>query len=316
MNIEVTGGHIHLEERGSGPLVLFVHGFPDNHASWRAQLAAFAEAGYRAVAIDLRGYGGSLRPDAVEAYRMLAHVADNVAVVRALGAERAAVIGHDWGASIAAASALMRPDVFCAVGLLGVPYTPRGDVRPTDAFAQAGGSEEFYVSYFQRPGRAEAEIETDVAGWLRGFVVALDSSGPDVPNWFTIEPGGQMRDRLPTTAPLPHWLTEDEFASHVTALERGGLAGPLNRYRNVDRDWEDLAAYEGVVIRQPSIYLTGTRDGSAVWLADAVARQTEWLPGMDGVHLLDGAGHWLHRERPDDVNTLLLRWLRRHHPPR
>ena len=316
MNIEVTGGHIHLGEGGSGAPVLFVPGFPANPPSWRAPLAAFSQARCRAVALALRGYGGSLRPDAVEAYRMLAHVADNVAVVRALGAERAAVIGHDWGASIAAASALMRPDVFCAVGLLGVPYTPRGDVRPTDAFAQAGGSEEFYVSYFQRPGRAEAEIETDVAGWLRGFVVALDSSGPDVPNWFTIEPGGQMRDRLPTTAPLPHWLTEDEFASHVTALERGGLAGPLNRYRNVDRDWEDLAAYEGVVIRQPSIYLTGTRDGSAVWLADAVARQTEWLPGMDGVHLLDGAGHWLHRERPDDVNTLLLRWLRRHHPPR
>ena len=121
-----------------------------------------------------------------------------------------------------------------------------------------------------------------------------------------------MRDRLPTTAPPPAWLTEDEFASHVAALDRGGLTGPLNRYRNVDRDWEDL----GVVLRQPSIYLAGTRDSSTVWLADAVARQTQWLPGIDGVHLLDGAGHWLNRERPDDVNALLIEWLRRHRPPR
>jgi pimeloyl-ACP methyl ester carboxylesterase len=315
MNVDVPGGNIHLDDIGSGPLVLLIHGFPEGRDSWRHQLPALAAAGYRAVGIDVRGYGDSLRPNAVEGYRMLAHVADNVAVVHGLGAEHAAIIGHDWGSPIAAASALLRPDLFCAVGLLGVPYTPRGDMRPTEAFAHAGGTEEFYVSYFQQPGRAEAEIEADVIGWLRGFTIALDSEGPDAAGWFTVPAGAQMRDRLPTAAALPNWLTEDDLVARAATLAQNGLTGPLNRYRNVDRDWEDLAAYEGAVIHQPAVYIAGTRDSSTIWLADAIARQPEWLPGLDGVHLLDGAGHWIQQERPDEVNTILLDWLRCHHPP-
>lgn len=314
MQIEVSGGSIGYEERGSGPLVLLVHGFPENRSTWRGQLSALATAGYRAVAIDVRGYGDSPRPDATEAYRMINHVADNVAVVRALGARQAAIIGHDWGSPIATASALLRPDLFCAVGMLGVPFTPRSPVRPSRAFAEAGGDEEFYVSYFQQPGRAEAEIEADVAGWLRGFVVALDGSTPEAAGWFTVPRGAQLRDRLPTDADLPDWLTEEEFAAQLAVLRAGGLAGPLNRYRNVDRDWEDLAAFDGRVVDQPAIYLAGTADSSTAWLSDAIEHQAQWLPGLDAVHLLEGAGHWLHRERTDEVNGLLLDWLARVYP--
>src|SRR3954453_15169895 len=146
--VPVNGIRIHCVEAGEGPLVLLVHGFPESWYSWRHQLPALAEAGYRAVAIDVRGYGRSSAPAAVEDYRMLELVAHNVGVVRALGAEHAAIVGHDWGSPIAANSALLEPDVFTPVALLSVPYTPRNGMRPTDAFALAGGGEEFYVSYF------------------------------------------------------------------------------------------------------------------------------------------------------------------------
>jgi pimeloyl-ACP methyl ester carboxylesterase len=306
--LAVPGGQICAVELGDGPLVLLVHGFPEGRWSWRHQLPALARAGFHAVAIDVRGYGGSSRPAGVEAYRIVAHVADAVAVVHALGADTAVVIGHDWGSPIASACALMRPDIFTGVGLLGVPYTPRGETRPTEAFALAGGEEEFYVSYFQRPGRAEAEIEADIRGWLRGFYVALDGQSPAAPPWFTIPSGGTLRDRLPVNAPLPHWLSEAELDARAAEFERNGVAGPLNRYRNVDRDWEDLAAFDGATIRQPAIFIAGARDASTAWLSDAIDDQADWLLALAGAHLLDG-GHWVQQELPDQVNSLILDWL-------
>lgn len=304
--IAVPGGHIHAVEEGEGPLVMLLHGFPEGWWAWRHQLPVLAAAGFRAVAIDLRGYGGSSRPTNPEAYRMLCHVADTVAVVNALEAGTAVLIGHDWGSPIASACALMRPDVFTAIALLGVPYTPRATMRPTEAFALAGGDEEFYVSYFQEPGRAEAEIERDIRGWLRGFYTALDGGSPA---WATIPAGSTMRARFPDDAPLPSWLTEAELDAHAVEFERNGFTGPLNRYRNVDRDWEDLAVYDGAIIRQPALYIAGSADSSVAWLADAIGKQATWLPGLTGTHLLEGCGHWIQQERPDEINSLILDWL-------
>jgi pimeloyl-ACP methyl ester carboxylesterase len=294
MRIDVAGGHIHAEIEGTGPLVLLVHGFPDGAWAWRHQLPALAAAGYRAVAIDVRGYGGSFVPEPVESYRLLAHVADNVAVVRALGAETAVVIGHDWGSPIATASAQVRPDVFTAVGMLGVPYTPRGETPP--AFPP-----DFYVGHFQTPGVAEAEIEADISSWLRRFYAALTD---DTPGWFGVPM--QLAE-----ATLPAWISD--FGAIVAAFERNGFAGPLNRYRNFTRDWEDLAAFDAP--RQPAIFLTGERDGTRRWLGDAIERQAEWLPAFTGTHVVAGGGHWVHEEQPDQVNAILLDFLARVAPP-
>src|ERR1700760_568478 len=208
-----SGGRIHMVELGSGPLVLLVHGFPESWYSWRHQLPVLAAAGYRAVAIDVRGYGRSSKPGDVAAYRMLELVEDNVAVVHALGEQTAVIAGHDWGATIAANSALVRPDVFRAVGLLSVPYAPRGGPRPGEVFAQISGEEEFYVSYFQEPGRAEAEIEPDVRGWLAGFYAALSAGTmppADAPDPHFVSRGGTLRDRFPVGR-LPAWLSEDDL---------------------------------------------------------------------------------------------------------
>jgi len=304
-------GRIHLVEQGTGPLVLLLHGFPESWYSWRHQLPALAAAGYRAVAVDVRGYGRSSKPDAVAEYRMLDLVADNVAVVEALGGRPAVVVGHDWGATIAAHSALLRPDVFRAVGLLSVPYTPPGGPRPSEIFAQlGGGKEEFYVSYFQEPGRAEAEIEPDVRGWLAGFYAALSADtmpAPGAPDPHFLSPGGTLRDRFPDRAPT--WLGEHELDVYAGEFERTGLTGALNRYRAMDLDWKDLADHTGAPITQPSLFLGGSLDASTTWLSDAIEAFPTTLPALHASHLLPGCGHWIQQERPEEVNTHLLDWL-------
>jgi pimeloyl-ACP methyl ester carboxylesterase len=304
--VDVPGGRIHLVEQGTGPLVLMVHGFPESWYSWRHQLPAIAAAGFRAVAVDVRGCGRSSKPRDVAGYRMLAHVADNVGVVHALGEDTAIIIGHDWGSTIAAGTALLRPDMFTAVALLGVPYAPRGGPRPTDAFAAMGGPGEFYVGYFQQPGRAEAEIEPDVRGWLAGFYTALSGeTGADV---FFVPPGGRMSDGF-TGGALPSWLSEADLDHYAGEFERTGLTGALNRYRNVDRDWEDLAGWDGEPIHQPSLFIGGERDATTTWMADAIKAFPATLPGVAGVHILDGCGHWVQQERAGEVNGLLTGWL-------
>jgi pimeloyl-ACP methyl ester carboxylesterase len=310
--VEGPAGRVHLVEQGAGPLVLLVHGFPESWYSWRRQLPALAATGHRAVAIDVRGYGRSSKPEATEAYRMLDLVEDNVAVVRALGEESAVVVGHDWGSNIAATSALLHPEVFRAVGLLSVPYAPPGGPRPTDIFGQVGGpGQEFYVSYFQEPGRAEAEVEPDVRGWLAGFYAALSADtmpAQDEPDPHFVARGGRLRDRFPTGV-LPAWLSEDDLDVYAGEFERTGITGALNRYRNMDRDWEDLTPYRGAPIKQPSLFIGGALDASTTWMSDAIDAYPTTLPGVSGSHLLDGCGHWIQQERPEEVNRLLTDWL-------
>ncbi|MER7396422.1 alpha/beta hydrolase [Streptomyces sp. NPDC000151] len=310
--VRTPGGRIHLVEQGTGPLVLFVHGFPESWYSWRHQLPALAAAGFRAVAVDVRGYGRSSAPAAVDAYRMLDHVEDTAAVIEALGAGSAVVVGHDWGSPIAAHTALLRPDLVTAVGLLSVPYAPRGGPRPTEAFAALGGDEEFYVGYFQEPGRAEAEIEPDVRGWLAGFYAGL--SADTMPrggegSLFFVPQGGRLRDRFPVGV-LPSWLTEADLDVYAGEFERTGMTGALNRYRNVDRDWADLASWDGAPVTQPSLFLGGTLDASTTWMREAIEAYPTTLPGLVSCHLLEGCGHWIQQERADEVNRLLIDWLR------
>ncbi len=238
-SVLLDGVRLRVTEEGDGPLVLLSHGFPETAYSWRWQLPALAAAGYQAVAVDVRGYGRSSKPVDVAEYRMTRLVNDNVALVHALGADTAAIIGHDWGSPIAANSALLAADVFTSVAMLSVPYAPRGGPRPTEVFAQIGEGADFYVSYFQLPGVIEAEIEPDVGGWLRGFYTSL--SGDTMPVHgsdaaFFVAPGTRMSDGF-TTGNLPAWLSEADLDVYAGDFERSGFSGGLNRYRNVDRDW-------------------------------------------------------------------------------
>jgi len=293
-------------------MVLLVHGFPESWYSWRHQLTALAAAGYRTVAIDVRGYGRSSAPVEVEAYGMLQHVSDNLGVLEALGEDKATIVGHDWGSIIAAHCALLRPDVFTGLAMLSSPYAPPGTIRPTDAMRAAGGDEEFYIMYFQAPGRAEAEAEMDVRHWMLGILMAVSGDAVATPDGgaVTTVPAGQMlRDRFVIPDRLPGWLTETDLDFYVEEFERTGFRGGLNRYRNMDLDWEDLQPWRGQPITVPSLFIGGQRDPSTRGGQRAIAKFGESLPGLRGNHLLAGCGHWVQQERPEEVNRLLIDWL-------
>jgi pimeloyl-ACP methyl ester carboxylesterase len=321
--IDARGTRIHLVEEGSGPLVLLVHGFPESWYSWRHQLPVIAAAGFRAVAIDVRGYGRSSAPLQVEAYGMLHHVSDNLGVVETLTGpgSSAIVVGHDWGAPIAATSALLRPDVFTAVAMMSVPYSPPGGRRPTEAFALmadaasqvTGQEEEFYINYFQEPGRVEREIELDVRWWLLGFYRGASGEGtanPDGGTMATVPRGKLMRDRFQISDERPVWLSDADLDFYVAEFERTGFRGALNRYRNVDRDWRDLKPWSGEPIRVPALFIGGEKDGPTMWGGRAISRFSETLPLLRGSHILEGCGHWVQQERADDVNRILVDWLK------
>jgi pimeloyl-ACP methyl ester carboxylesterase len=294
------------------PLVLFVRGFPESWYSWRHQLPALAAAGYRAVAIDVRGYGRSSKPTRIDEYRMVRLVGDVVEVAEALSPDRPVfLVGHDWGAPIVWNSALLRPDRFAGVAGLSVPYAPNSAVRPSEAFRALAGEREFYIEVFQEPGRAEAEIERDVRSWLLGFYFSASGDAPAGTNIALVPRGGEVRSQLtvPNEDELPPWLPREALDFYVAEFQRTGFSGGLNRYRNVDRDWEDLTAFRNRPIEIPSLFLGGSKDGPTVWGAAAIERFPQTLPHLRGCHILDGCGHWIQQERAEEVNELLLEFL-------
>ncbi len=313
------GVRIHFVENGpeDGPVVLLVHGFPELAYSWRHQLPALGAAGYRAVAIDVRGYGRSGKPPAVEDYRMVRHVADNVAVAAALGPARAVIVGHDWGAPIASASSLLRPDLFDACALLSVPYNPPPRRRPTQVFAEmVGPDNEFYINYFQEPGKVEAEAETDLRRFLHAFYWGASASGAGSggASLAVIPKGVRMVDQLPEPTSELEWLPPDDLDVYVAEFERTGLRGGLNRYRNIDRDAEDLAPFRGRPLTVPALFIGGELDGPTVWGASAIAEFPKTLPDLRASHVLEGCGHWVQQEKAEEVNRLLLEFLREVRP--
>ncbi len=302
---------IHAVEQGEGPAVLLVHGYPETSYSWRHQLPVIADAGYKAIAIDVRGYGQSSCPESIEDYRIVRMVADNVRLAEALGIDDLVIVGHDWGAPIAWSSALLRPDLFSALALLSVPYTPPSVERPTKAVAELFGQDgEFYMTYFQEPGRADAEAEEDVRAWITGFYYGGAAGAPPEATRFAVVPKGQkMKDLLVQPETEMSWLPAADLDVYVAEFERTGLTGGLNRYRNLDRDWEDLAAFRGRPVTVPTVFIGGDADGPTIWGAQAIARFPKTLPDLRGSHILERCGHWIQQEKPDEVNRLLLDFL-------
>lgn len=317
--VDANGTRIHVAEEGEGPLVLFIHGFPESWYSWRHQVPAVAAAGFRAAAIDVRGYGRSASPLSVEDYRMVCHVGDNVGVVEALGEETAVIVGHDWGSPIAWNSALLRPDRFSALALLSVPYSPRTGFKPSDQFRLLGGAEEFYIEYFQELGRAEAEIEVDLARWLLGFYHSASGDAPTRDgrgSMVHVGPTGKLIDRFAwpegwpeTEDGFPSWLTPEDFALYLGEFQRSGLTGGLNRYRCADRDWADLAAWDRAPIMQPSLFIGGEKDGPTMWGGKAIAAFPETMPNLTKSVIAPGSGHWVQQEAAELVNTELIGFL-------
>ena len=312
-DVDAFGTRIHVAEVGEGPIVLFVHGFPESWYSWRHQLPAVAESGWRAVAIDVRGYGSSEAPEDIGAYRLVHLAGDCVGVIEALGETSAVIVGPAWGSPIASAAARLRADVFSAVALLSVTYDPRNEHRPSEVFRAMGGDDEFYIEYFQEPGRAEAEIAVDPARWLEGFYFSASGDSPPLAEgekpMGLVAQGGKLRDRMRFPDGPLDWMSANDLAFYVGEFARAGFTGGLNRYRCVDLDWADLRAWHGVPLRQPSLFIGGERDGPTLWGAGSIARYPQTLPNLHASVILPGVGHWMQQEDAAGVNAALLGFL-------
>ena len=317
--VETNGIRMHVAEQGEGPLVLLCHGFPESWYSWRHQLAALAAAGFHAVAPDMRGYGQTEQPAEIDQYTLLHLVGDMVGLADALGGGPAVIAGHDWGAPVAWHTALLRPDRFRAVIGLSVPFRPRGSVRPTTAMPQTDDAI-FYQLYFQEPGLAEAELSRDPRSTIRRVLHAGSGEGRRTgaglgnPAAVGMVPrtGGFLNHAADPPA-LPAWLTEADVEFYAGEFARTGFRGGLNWYRNIDRNWELTAPWHGAVITQPALFIAGTNDAVITGSMGkrALDEMDSVVPNVRKV-LLDGAGHWIQQERPEDVNAALIGFAREH----
>ena len=317
--VGTNGIRMHIAESGTGPLVVLCHGFPESWYSWRHQLYALAEAGFHVVAPDMRGYGLTERPEEIDRYTLLHLVGDMVGLLDALGQERAVIAGHDWGAPVAWHAALLRPDRFRGVIGLSVPFTPRRPARPTSMMPQTEDAL-FYQLYFQSPGLAEAEFERDVRLSIRSLLYSASGDAPRRENRESVrdEVGmvprrGGFLSRLMNPASLPAWITEADVDFYVSEFTRTGFRGPLNWYRNIDRNWELLAPMAAATVAVPALYIAGDRDLVLAFrgMDQVIASLSKFVPRLQGTVVLPGCGHWTQQERAREVTKAMIDFVRR-----
>lgn len=314
--VQANGLRMHIAEAGEGPLILLCHGWPESWYSWRHQLAALAQAGFHAVAPDMRGFGQTDAPEAIEQYTLFHLVGDMVGVLDALGEQTAVIAGHDWGAPVAWHSALLRPDRFRAVIGLSVPFRPRRGKRPTTGMPQTADAI-FYQLYFQQPGVAEAEFERDPRATIRKvlFHGSGDSTrGLRMPGGgvgMVSRNGGFLTERE-DPATLPSWISESDIDFYAAEFKRTGFRGGLNWYRNIDRNWELLAPWTGAKVEVPALYVAGDRDLVVAFkgMDELLPALEQFVPKLRAKILLPGCGHWTQQERPAEVNQAMLGFLK------
>jgi pimeloyl-ACP methyl ester carboxylesterase len=316
-DVEANGLRMRIADRGTGPVVLLCHGFPETAYAWRHQIEALSAQGYRVIAPDLRGFGGTDAPETVEAYALQMLVGDMVALLDVLGVATAVIVGNDWGATLAWQAALLRPDRFKAVAAIGVPMMGQPPVPPTQVFPSTDEAL-FYTLYFQEPGIAEAEFEQDVrTTLLKIFHAASGEAGPRQPGDTTPNPFAMVSRQngllapLPMPARTPNWLTPSDLEAFVADYTRSGFRGPLNLYRNLDCNWHLQKAFAGRTVEVPALYIAGSRDTGLTMpgMREIIAGQSDLVPQLRDPVFLDGIGHWVPQERPDAVNEALLTFL-------
>jgi pimeloyl-ACP methyl ester carboxylesterase len=288
--IATNGIELHVLEEGAGPLVVLCHGFPELAFSWRKQIPVLAGAGFRVLAPDMRGFGRSSAPQAVEAYDVVTLCGDMTGLLDALGEEQAIFAGHDWGANLVWQLAALHPERVRAVAGLSVPFVPRAPAPPLEIMRRHLG-EDFYIVWFQEPGVADAALARDVRR-------TLTTKRQWTAQW-AVKDDGLLEP--------PPWLSEQELTVYVEAFERTGFTGGLNWYRNIDRNWELTADVAGRRVEQPALFLTGERDPVRLFMpAEAMHG---WVTGLRAEIVVPGAGHWVQQQDPAAVNEALLGFL-------
>ncbi|MDT5155593.1 MAG: hypothetical protein QOI01_7326 [Mycobacterium sp.] len=308
--VHTNGVTLRLTEAGErgAPVVVLAHGFPELAYSWRHQIPALVAAGYHVLAPDQRGYGGSSRPPAIEDYDIVKLTGDIVGLLDDVGAESAVIVGHDWGSIVATNFPLLHPDRVSACVALSVPPVPRPPSPPTELWRSAFGENFFYILYFQEPGPADAELGADPARTMRRLMGGIRSA--DGTNVFlqmaTPGPEGFI-ERLPEPDGRPEWITQDEVDHYVAEFTEGGFTGPLNWYRNFDRNWELTEATPSPTIDVPTLFIGGTEDPALAMTPRDRVRDVVSGPYQEV--LIEGAGHWLQQERPAEVNAALVEFI-------
>lgn len=300
-----NGITIHAVELGDGPAVVFCHGFPDTWRGWRRQMEAVATAGFRAVSLDMRGYGESSAPEDFSLYTPLHTVGDLVGVLDALELESAALVGHDFGASVVWNAALIRPDRFHAVFGLSVPFTPRGDKSLLQTFADQGHPD-FYMFERMRP---EADQEWADAKVTFPANLYWSSAAPPPEQRWTLFNRGEPRYRQPP-AQLPAWADARDVADAVAEFTRTGFHGALNYYRALQLGFDLLAPFRGKRVEQPSFFLAGEADNLKQVGAGSPEELKRSLPGLVGSLVLPDVGHWPQLEASVATNEALIRFLK------
>lgn len=309
--IETNGISLRAAVAGDGPLVIMVHGWPELWYSWRHQIKPVAAAGYRVVAPDMRGYGGSDKPHPVEAYDMVNMMADVVGLIDAFGEDSAILIGHDWGAPICWNTATLHAERVSAIAALSVPYRKRLPVSQIEIWRKLYDGKFFYQLYFQDEGVAEAELEADVRLSLRKLYYSASGDAPSLEGWVDRPPDSRLLTPLIDPEPFPPWMTDTDLDYFVENFEAGGFRGPLNRYRNQQRDFDMLPDMGVRPVAQPSCFIAGSKDLVRRFVPgrDVYASVDDHCPDMRVIEIIEGPGHWVQQEAPEAVNAALLRFL-------
>jgi pimeloyl-ACP methyl ester carboxylesterase len=288
--LAVNGIELHGVEEGEGPLVVLCHGFPELAYSWRHQIPALVEAGYRVLAPDMRGFGRSSAPAEVAGYDIVNLCGDMRELLDELGEERGVFVGHDWGASLVWQLAWMHPERVSAVAGLSVPFIPRAPAPPIPIMRSHLG-EDFYLVGFQEPGVDDEALSRDVRR-------TLTTSRQWTAQWAEEE--GSTTHRA-------EWLSQEDLDFYVESFERTGFTGGLNWYRNIDRNWGLTAPYEERKIEQPAMFLTGELDPVRRFMP--VEAMEGWVTDLRELIVVPGAGHWVQQQEPETVNAALLGFL-------
>ena len=309
--IETNGIRLHVAEQGEGPLVILCHGFPECWYSWRHQLGALAGAGFRAAAVDLRGYGLSDHPEGLDQYTILDDIADVAGLVDALATGPAVIAGHDVGATIAWQAALLHPDRFRAVIALSAPFRPQGfgtKVPPTTLMPRNKDAM-FYQLYLQTP-EAEAGLGRDLGRTFRSQFYSLSGDKPaSAGGGFAAGMVPLEGNPLAEPSSLPAWVTQPDIDVYVAEFAKSGFHGPLAWYRNIDRSWELLAPFAGAAVSVPALYIAGDRDFVVAVNSEFVAKQSSMVPKLRPAIMLPGCGHWTEQERASEVSAAMIDFL-------
>lgn len=301
--VAVNGINMHVAEKGSGPVVLLVHGFPELWFSWRRQMDGLAARGYRAVAPDLRGYGDTDAPTDPKAYTYFHIVGDLVALIDSLGQEQVFVVGHDWGAIITWHLCLFRPDKVKALVNLSVPYQPSSRAaKPVQTMRRFYG-DDFYFVGFQEPGAIES-------------LFARLGTKDVLKRFFNYRTPGPLlvskvfEESSDAEIGLPSWMTQDEINYFVSKYDKSGFTGGINYYRCYDLDWELMAPWVGTQIKVPTTFVVGDIDltynypGVKDYLLKGGMKKL--VPLLEDVVVVEGAGHFIQQERSEDITNLIL----------